>query len=71
VPCGRTAPGARAGAPLPQRGRQRFVPPDPLTPGSPESAPPRPGFRRTLVRVLAVQVLTLLALWLLQLRYAG
>jgi len=28
------------------------------------------SFRRTLFRVMAVQVLTLLALWLLQARYA-
>ena len=28
-------------------------------------------FRRTLVRVLAVQVLSLLALWILQSRYHG
>lgn len=28
-------------------------------------------FRQTLVRVLVIQVLTLLALWLLQSRYAG
>jgi hypothetical protein len=29
------------------------------------------SFRRTLARVLTVQVVTLLLLWLLQLRYAG
>jgi hypothetical protein len=28
-------------------------------------------FRRTLVRVLAVQVVTLVLLWMLQSRYAG
>lgn len=28
-------------------------------------------FRRTLIRVIAVQVVTLLLLWLLQTRYAG
>jgi hypothetical protein len=28
-------------------------------------------FRRTLIRVIAVQVATLLLLWLLQARYAG
>jgi hypothetical protein len=32
---------------------------------------PMTRFRRVLLRVLAVQVLTLLALWLLQARYAG
>jgi hypothetical protein len=37
---------------------------------SPEAAPAAaPRFRRTLVRVLAIQVITLLALWLLQARY--
>lgn len=30
---------------------------------------PRPAFRATLVRVMAVQVLALLALWFLQARY--
>lgn len=28
-------------------------------------------FRRTLVRVLAIQVVTLIALWVLQARYHG
>jgi hypothetical protein len=35
---------------------------------------PHPGptlFRRTLIRVMAVQVATLLLLWLLQARYTG
>lgn len=36
---------------------------------SPESSSKRSGFRRTLLFVLAVQVFTLLLLWLLQLRY--
>lgn len=36
---------------------------------SPDASPRR--FRRTLIRVLAVQVATLLLLWLLQARYAG
>lgn len=31
----------------------------------------RRRFRRTLVRVLAVQVITILLLWLLQARYSG
>jgi hypothetical protein len=31
----------------------------------------RHRFRRTLIRVLAIQALTLLLLWLLQSRYAG
>jgi hypothetical protein len=29
------------------------------------------SFRRTLIRVMAVEVATLLLLWLLQARYAG
>jgi hypothetical protein len=36
---------------------------------SPSEPRPRPGFRGTLVRVLAVQVVTLLLLWLLQATY--
>lgn len=43
---------------------------DPLAPGDTRSAPPPDRFRSTLVRVLAVQVITLLALWLLQSHYA-
>lgn len=39
------------------------------TPEPPERK--RPSFRTTLVRVLAVQVLSLLLLWLLQMRYNG
>ncbi|MGD8322077.1 MAG: hypothetical protein PVJ02_16630 [Gemmatimonadota bacterium] len=31
----------------------------------------RPSFRTTLIRVLAVQVVSLLLLWLLQMRYNG
>jgi len=39
----------------------------------PDTQPPtEPGlFRRTLARVMAVQVIALLLLWLLQLRYGG
>ena len=33
--------------------------------------PTAPLFRRTLTRVIAAQLLTLLLLWLLQTRYAG
>lgn len=34
--------------------------------------PEEPGqFRRTLISVMAVQVVTLLLLWLLQVRYTG
>jgi hypothetical protein len=36
-----------------------------------ESSPDRRRFRQTLLRVMAVQVLTLLALWLLQVTYSG
>lgn len=36
---------------------------------SPESDSPKRSFRRTLFMVMAVQVFTLLLLWLLQLRY--
>jgi hypothetical protein len=36
---------------------------------SPTGSPPRPGFRATLVRVLAVQVVTLVLLWILQATY--
>jgi hypothetical protein len=32
---------------------------------------PTPTFRSTLLRVMTVQVLALLALWLLQRRYGG
>ena len=32
---------------------------------------PRSTFRRTLVRVLGVQAIALVLLWLLQLRYGG
>ena len=36
------------------------------------AAPPEPGrFRATLLRVMIVQLLTLIGLWLLQSRYAG
>jgi hypothetical protein len=41
---------------------------------SPDDAPGSQSsslFRRTLVRVMAVQVATLLLLWLLQVRYGG
>jgi hypothetical protein len=33
--------------------------------------PPAPTFRTTLLRVMTVQVLTLVVLWLLQRRYGG
>ena len=39
------------------------------TPEPPERK--RPSFRTTLLRVLAVQVVSLLLLWLLQMRYSG
>lgn len=37
----------------------------------PTPDPGRAQFRRTLVRVMTVQVVTLVLLWLLQTRYAG
>ncbi len=46
--------------------------PQPSTPppdAAPDVAAGRRRFRRTLVRVLLVQVVTLLALWLVQQRY--
>lgn len=41
-------------------------------PRSPKDAPPdsAPPFRRTLIRVMGMQLLALLALWWLQSRYA-
>jgi hypothetical protein len=39
--------------------------------GEPLASLPVGLFRRTLIRVLAVQVLALLLLWLLQIRYSG
>lgn len=38
-----------------------------------DGAPPSsgPGFRTTLVRVMLVQIVTLILLWVLQARYAG
>jgi ferric-dicitrate binding protein FerR (iron transport regulator) len=44
------------------------------TPARPDAAAPAPErrrFRRTLLSVMAVQVATLLLLWLIQLRYGG
>jgi hypothetical protein len=47
--------------------------PRPQQETAPQDVIPRDAqrFRRTLVRVLAVQVVTLVALWLVQLRYSG
>jgi len=42
--------------------------PSPIPASTPEQ---RVRFRRTLIRVMSVQVVTLLVLWLLQLRYTG
>ncbi len=42
--------------------------PTPPDPGPPSD---RARFRATLVRVMAVQVVTLLLLWLVQSRYSG
>lgn len=53
--------------------RQSLPPPhamDPTAPSSPaDPAASRSRFRRTLIRVLAVQALTLAGFWLLQARY--
>lgn len=43
----------------------------PPTPDTPTTAEARRQFRRTLVRVLIVQVVAVLLLWLLQARYSG
>ncbi|MGH7448765.1 MAG: hypothetical protein ACREK1_04645 [Longimicrobiales bacterium] len=40
-----------------------------MAPGTP--SPEQRQFRRTLVRVMLVQVITVLLLWLLQSRYSG
>ena len=47
-------------------------PPRPPQETAPQDIIPRDAarFRRTLVRVLAVQVVTLVLLWLLQVRYS-
>lgn len=42
-----------------------------MTPHRNPEGRPRPTFRTTLVRVLAVQVVTLILLWILQIRYGG
>jgi hypothetical protein len=41
---------------------------EPMTP--PDPTPDGGRFRRTLIRVMSVQVVTLILLWLLQQRYA-
>jgi hypothetical protein len=45
--------------------------PAPPAPDAPTTVAARRQFRRTLVRVLAVQVVTVLLLWLIQARYSG
>ena len=42
-----------------------------MTSSESEDARPRPSFKATLLRVLAVQVVSLILLWLLQSRYGG
>lgn len=42
-----------------------------MTPSETDNPRPTPSFRATLVRVLAVQVVSLILLWLLQSRYGG
>lgn len=46
-----------------------MTPPEPRQPTDPQTE--RARFRTTLIRVMAVQLLTLLLLWLLQARYTG
>jgi hypothetical protein len=45
--------------------------PAPADPDAPTAAEARRQFRGTLVRVLVVQVVTVLLLWLIQARYSG
>jgi len=42
-----------------------------MTPHETQERPPASRFRATLVRVLAVQVVSLIVLWILQARYGG
>ena len=42
-----------------------------MTPSQPPESHSTPPFRTTLVRVLAVQIASLLLLWVLQARYGG
>lgn len=46
-----------------------MTPPESHRPADPQTE--RARFRTTLVRVMAVQLVTLLLLWLLQARYTG
>ncbi|MGQ0538250.1 MAG: hypothetical protein ACT4R6_04835, partial [Gemmatimonadaceae bacterium] len=66
-----TAPGPQYPAtPIHFYGEYRVISEDtPSPPPSPPSAPPS-RFRRTLLRVMSVQLAALLLLWLLQARYA-
>ncbi len=62
--------GARR-SPRPQETPLPTSPPPPTTDAPVPSAADPGRFRRTLVRVMAVQVVTLLLLWLLQARYGS
>lgn len=42
-----------------------------MSTNSPDPATGKPSFRTTLMRVMTVQVITLLLFWLLQSRYNG
>ncbi|HSW31422.1 MAG TPA: hypothetical protein VLH75_18185 [Longimicrobiales bacterium] len=42
-----------------------------MTPLEPRSGHTTPPFRTTLIRVMAVQVVSLILLWILQARYGG
>ena len=46
-------------------------PPTRIMTNPPPAETPRRTFRSTLVRVLAVQVVSLILLWILQARYGG
>lgn len=42
-----------------------------MTPSETEATRATPSFRTTLIRVMAVQVVALILLWVLQARYGG
>jgi len=48
-----------------------FTPHATLMPSHESTPPATSTFRQTLIRVMTVQVFTLLVLWLLQARYSG
>lgn len=65
-----TAPRAPAASPLLPRPRTHVPPTDSPRPSPPPDAPEDTArFRRTLVKVMSMQVVALLVLWWLQARY--